>query len=454
MSGRTQYGQLMHAAGQQILAAGVELETMAFRDEAQARKALVAYRDLLHALGRHGKQLLGSDVQVMFVRAAVNPDPRDAAAARLVDHLAHVGQRDLAPARTKPGVAASWRAAAASVRTGTDLLATYRDPEGRWRTPEAAVLDDAAVRAAGFGELASIAIPVATAANSLGRRLGEAGLDAVAVDELVPETGPLREAAFEARRLANLGGFGAPLSTMEVARPPVRSGDPVVELEDRLARLHRVAWQLTREDWVGACTLADLAVAGVLVNEYAARAMRQVADTGSSSTPDLSVRRALSRFEQGGAAWRLVHLHVRQLRTTTPAMPGLRSDVVAVRQLLDQLVGPPGGSDAPARDLQSTVIGGARQFGDVAVWNLQVLEQQGKKGRLLVPGRFLTGDQVSDHPALVTLKLKGWLAPALKDHVEPLRAAYTAARTASCAHDQGPDEPAQHVELEGQTIQT
>ncbi len=84
----------------------------------------------------------------------------------------------------------------------------------------------------------------------------------------------------------------------------------------------------------------------------------------------------------------------------------------------------------------------------------QVLEDQGKKGRLLVPGRFLTGDPVSDHPALVTLKLKGWLAPALKDHVEPLRTACEAARTASCAHDSGPDEQAPHVELEGQTIQT
>ena len=72
----------------------------------------------------------------------------------------------------------------------------------------------------------------------------------------------------------------------------------------------------------------------------------------------------------------------------------------------------------------------------------------------LVPGRFLTGNQVSDDPALVTLKLKGWLAPALKDHVEPLRTAYEAARTASCAHDQGPDDPAQHVELDAQTIQT
>jgi hypothetical protein len=451
VTGRTQYGQLVHRAGEQILSANVALETAGFDDVAAAKQAVVAYRDLLHALGRHGSQLLGSDDRLRGIRASVNADPRDVAAAQLVDYLAHVGQRDLGGSRRR-GVAAAWRSAAASVRAGTDLLATYRGHEGRWLTPEAAVLDDAAVRAAGFGELASLSLPVATAANSLGRRMSEVGFAVRDVHELVPETGPLRWAASEARRLANLGGLGAPLSRLEVARPSVRSDNPVLELGDRLARLHRVAWQLTREERVGACTLADFSVAGVVINEYAARVIRQVAAAGPASTPDLSARRALARFEQGGACWRLVHLHVRQLRTPTPAMLGLRADVVAVRQLLNRLVGEVG---VPTREVQSAVIGGARRFGDVAAWSLQVLDEQGRRGQLFVPGRFLTGNQVSDDLVLVEAKLKGKLAPALKEHIEPLRAAYDAARLASSDRSSGPDEPPSYAMDHGcMTIQT
>lgn len=450
MTGRTQYGQLVHRAGEQILSANVALETAGFDDVAAAKQAVVAYRDLLHALGRHGYQLLGSDERLRGIRASVNADPRDAAAAQLVDYLAHVGRRELGGSRRR-GVAASWRSAAASVRAATDLLATYRDREGGWLTPEAVVLDDAAVRAAGFGELGSLSLPVATAANSLGRRLGEVGFAVRDVHELVPETGPLRWAASEARRLANLGGFGEPLSRLEVARPSVRSDNPVLELGDRLARLHRVAWQLTRKDWVGACDLADLAIAGIFVNEYAGRMMREIAAAGSASTPDLSVRRALSRFEQGGASWRLVHLHVRQLRTPTPVLPGLRADVVAVRRLLDQFVGDDG---IPSLQVQAAVIGGARRFGDVAVWNLEALENQSRRGQLFVPGRFLTGNQVSDDLVLVEAKLKGRLVPALKEHVEPLRAAYEAVRVASCDRAPGFDGPAYALDRGTPTLAT
>ena len=441
MTERTQYGHLVLKAGQQILAANVALETAGFADVAAAKQAVAAYRDLLHALGRHGRQLLGSDERLRGIRASLNADPRDAAAVDLVQHLSHVGQRDLGTSRRR-GAAASWRSAAASVRAATDLLATYRDQQGQWLTPEAAVLEDVAVRTAGFGELGSLSLPVATASNSLGRGLGDVGFAVKEVHELVPETGPLRWAATEARRLANLSGFGAPLSRLEVARPSVRSGNPVLELGDRVARLHRVAWQLARADWVGACDLADLAITGIFVNEYAARMMRQMEAADSTSTPDLSVRRALSRFEQGGASWRLVHLYVRQLRTPTPVLPGLRGDVLAVRRLLDQLVGDEG---IPSLPVQAAVVGGARRFGDVAVWNLQALENQNRRGQLFVPGRFLTGNQVSDDLVLVEAKLKGRLVPALKDHVEQLRVAYEAARLASCDRLPGPDSAPPYV---------
>lgn len=423
MTGRTQYGELLGSAGQHILRASLALESDRLPDRAAAEQTVIIYRDLLHALSQHGLQLIGSGPRLLGIRATDDADPRDAVAARLVDHLAYVGQRDLNRERTNTGASASWAAAGTSVRAATDLLATHRDHYGGWRSPDAAWLEDPQVRAAGFGELAAIAIPVAAAATRLALRVGQAGVDWGEVERIVPETGPLLEVALETRRLGGLAGTS--LATLGVARPAVRSGDPVIELGDRLARLHRVAWQLTREDRVGAGTLADLALAGVLVNGYASQLLRQATDRGSSSPADLSARRGRGRLEDAGAAWRLIHLHLRQLRTTTPPLPGLRGDLLAVRDLLAQLVV----TESPAsRHLQAVVVGGARGFGDIAGWNLQTLENLSRTGQLMVPGRYLSGNEVSDHPLLVEAKLKGRLAPVTKDRLDPLRDAYRAAK--------------------------
>lgn len=337
------------------------------------------------------------------------------------------------------------------MRAATDLLATHRDRDGGWRSPQAELLAGADLRAAAFGELAAISMPVAAAASALGLRVGQSGVAWAHVQRLVPDTGPLLAGAVEARRFGAL--FGAPLATLGVARPAVRLGDSVVELGDRLARLHRVVWQLTREQRVGACTLADFAVGGVVVNEYAARLMRQVAGVGSSTTTDLGVRRGLARFQEGGAAWRLVHLHVRQLRTPTPMLMGVRADVAAVRQLLDQLVGAAGNDGTASRQLRAVVVGGARAFGDVARWNVQVLDDQAQHGQLLLAGRFLTGNEVSDHPAFVVAKLKGLTFPAPKEHLEPLRDAYEAARTASLDTTPGAKEPPISLRNPGRLLQ-
>jgi hypothetical protein len=434
VSDRAQYGELMRVAGARILAASLVLQAQAIDGEVSARSAAVAYRDLLHALARHGRELFGGESNMWAVRAAINPDQRDAVGARLIDHLAHVAQRDMLQ-EPKGELAVAWQEGARSVRAATDLLSTLHDRRGGWRTPEAALLENPSIRAAGFGELASVTIPVGLAADGLGRRLEEVGFDDNVVHELVPETANLREVAYQTRKLANLSGFGRPLSTLEVARPAVRSEDPHLELTDRVARLHRVAWQLTKEEWVGVCSLADLAVAGIVVHEAAAGQMR-LASTAESGPPDISVRRALSRFEEGAAAWRTVHVQLRQLRTATPVVDGLRGDVVAVRRLLGVLA-----AEEPNRRTQRAVISAAGRFGEIAVWNVEAVETQGKKNRIYIPGRFLTGNQVSDEPVLVRAKLKGTLAPLQKEQVLALRSAYDAAKVASCAADSLAPEP-------------
>ena len=257
MNGGTRYGELVRSAGRHILTASVELERRRFADQPAALRAVTCYLDLLHALNRHGVQLIGSEMRLLGIRRADDADPREAAAARLTDHLAYLGQRDLGSVRDGGEVSASWAAAASSIRAATDLLATHRDRDGGWRSPEAEQLEAADVQAAGFGELAAISIPVAAAATTLGLRVGQSGVDWGVVHGLVPETGALLEVAVETRRLGGL--FGAPLATLGVARPTVRSGDPVVELGDR----HRDGRQLTQSSssQVRACEQLSLGAA-------------------------------------------------------------------------------------------------------------------------------------------------------------------------------------------------
>jgi hypothetical protein len=415
MSGRTQYADLIREAGRRILAANLQLETGQL-PVAPMTAELAAYRDLFHALGQHGLRLLGGEMGRRRIRASVVVEQSDIAGMQLTDHLMHVGQRSFAE-RDDDGVVASWQCAADVVRAASDLLATHRDASGEVRAPEGDVLNQAAVRAAGFGELASLAIPVATAADGLSRRLLEAGLKEREVDHLVPRTASLREACLASRHHAQLGGIGRPLAELHVARPAVRYENPVLELQDRVARLHRVAHQLTREDRVGVCTMADLAVAGVVLNETAAGVLRGT--TPLAELPDLAHRREIGRFKEGAAAWRELHAHLRILRTTTPAIAGVRGDVLAIRELAKGL-----GQGEPTWDVQAALVGGARRFADVAVWNLRTLEGQAKCGRLLIQGKHLTGNQVSDDPNLVRAKLKGLLVPVLDEHVEELRSAF------------------------------
>ncbi len=416
MSERTQYGDLVRIAGSHILDASVFLQHRPFADVEQGRQALAAYADLLHALAGHGRQLFGSDTRLAAIRGSVQS--REVAAALMVDQLAHLGVKDLSDVAGVTGAAQSWREAASTMRAASDLLATYRQPDGSPRTPTAALLDDLSIRTAGFGELASLTLPVVSAADALGQQLEHVGFTPREVDHLVPETRQLAEAAREARRAANLGGVGLPLARLEVAKPTVRRQDPVAELRDRLDRLHRVAWQLTQEDWVGICTLADLAVAGVLVNQRAAA----MSVTPAAMT-DLSARRARAGFEQGAEAWGSVHGHIRELRTGTPALPALRADVIAVRELLGQAPGDP--------SLERVVFEGAEHFGEIATWNQLVVERQAARGRVMVPGRFLSGNEVSDDQMLVRAKLKNLLAPVPPGHLDPLADAYRSAEAAA-----------------------
>ena len=431
----TQYGELLRSASRHLAAASVTLEIGRFTGPRDARQAAVAYRDLLAALGSHGGQLLGSPVRLAGISASAQPEPHNLVAAELLNELARIGVRNQVNDLGSAPVARAWSDAAAQLRAATDLVATHRDPGGGWRSPQAQHLDDPRVRAEGFAELGALTVPVAAAASMLGGRARQAGLSWAEVDDLVPDTDRLAEVARRARQLGGRLATASPLDRLGVANPPVRTGEPLVELGDRLGRLHRLAWHLTRAEQPGILTLADFAVAGVLVHQQATTLWQPPTDRLPSAAGEPPAPAVWTPFTGGAAAWRLVHLQIRQLRTPNPASVKVRAEVVAIRDLLTHVVGEARSNphDPRSRQLQGVLVGAVRGFSDIATWNRQVFDDLGRNNQIFIPGRYLSGNEVSNRLDLVEVKLNDTIMAATAQHQYPTAAAYDTALTASQA---------------------
>ena len=167
------------------------------------------------------------------------------------------------------------------------------------------------------------------------------------------------------------------------------------------------------------------------MHEQANRFLRNV----FRAQPDAS--QLLESHTQAGAAWRLVHVYTRQLRTAAPPMLGVRGDVLAIRNLQKCVDATPDREQPSSntRDLESVILGGARAFTDVARWNLEVLENLAHARRLYMPGRLLSGDEMTNDPALVQAKLKDRMTPAAQERIESLQAAYRSAQRGGPTHN-------------------
>jgi len=425
VTGRVRYGDLLRDASHHLLRGTVILTRDRFDDTAEAHAAIAAHQGLLHGLGRLGRQLFGADLGVPGLRLSAEGDPRRAASVRLVDELAAVGHARSWGAGARPaGVAAAWGAAATAVGAAGDLLATHRDPGGGWRNPHAALLDDPAVRAVALAEVAALVVPLAQTTEQLGLRSGQAGVPWSQLQQLVPPTRVLAQLATQVRAAAG-APTGRAMARIEVARPAVRVGEPLVELGDRLGRLHRVAWQLTREPHVGAATLTDFAAAGVLVHEAAARTLRRLMGSAPDQTLVPRLRNSVETVTRSGAAWQRIHLTLRSLRTATPGLAAVRGDMIAVRGLLGDVTRADSGSQA-TRALP-VLLGAVGSYAYVAGWNAQALDRVAGTGQAYLQGVALPRDMVSDRPDLVDAKLRNLLTPAPQAALDDLRDAYLAA---------------------------
>lgn len=441
-TGRTSYADLMGDAAHHVALASVALSREPLSDPGNARTTVESYWQLLKALHQHAWQLAGGSQRIEGISASAGPDLPDAAAVRFIDALArtarHPAAWDACPAS---GVGIAWSSAAASIRTATDLLSTHRDPRGVRLTPEATMLDDPEVRAQGFSGLADIATTVLAAERDLGLRCGQAAVPWREVGRRLPDLEPARIAACDLVRdsRSNAGGRNF-LGALEVARPEIRSDDPVIELGDRILRLRQTAWQLTLEPHVGSASLTDFAAAAVIAHTHASAYLSRRTASEFTDFPTHSMAR---RTVGGRAAWTLVHLQTRQLRTASPGLGVIRTDLLAVRDLCRVVLplGGPVGLSANANDerrVRALVNGGIRSFADIAQWNAAVTDRIGLAGEFYVPARTLSGEQVTDQSALVEAKLRGRLAPAPGEQVQRLVESYAAAFAVAPEHSRKP----------------
>jgi hypothetical protein len=192
------YGELLDQAGTHLVTATLALAEQALTCEAAARDAVTAHGRLLAALRAHTATLLGGyPERIAGIRRSAHPDPRDLAAIQLLDalHESAPPESPLSAApRTEPAI--SWTAAARALGAASDLLATQRDSHGRWRSPQAWLLDEPDVRAAGLREIASVALVVAGAVDDPNFLSGERGTHAAELAHAVERIGACRAGAF------------------------------------------------------------------------------------------------------------------------------------------------------------------------------------------------------------------------------------------------------------------
>jgi len=447
------YGELLAAAADAVADANLAVGRRRFDSPMDAAQALVDFHGLLDALAGHTWVLLTPE-QAAGIRASQGPHRVEVAAiamAEAIGTLAGTG-RPHPGMRTQP--VTSWARAARCLRAAGDLLATHHTPGHGPRSPDADVLDDPDVRAGALSRLGLLTVTLLDAEDTLALRALQAGLHPATVRRALPG---LDHVADLARTTAGLGATesAAPggaagaasntaaglarLDNLGLVTPPIRTDHPVAELADRYTRVRLHAWRLLETPDYSITTLRDLAVLGVATHAHTAAL--HGADLTDRGAPSRQLKPLLDRAR----AWQEQHHTLTGLITAGPGDAVVREDLIAITRILQTLAPiittttPGRGRTAPLdRPLVGALNGAVATMTDIAGWNSLTLDRLARSGHVHVPGRALTGEQVTDRPDLATARLTGHLAPAPDDTRSAVTKAYQTLRT----HPFQPSPPA------------
>jgi hypothetical protein len=212
---------------------------------------------------------------------------------------------------------------------------------------------------------------------------------------------------------------------VQVTRPAIRADEPLGEVADRVARLHRFAWELVGHDRVGMGTLSLYAAGGFMLNSAVGQLAERVnLDPDRANSSLLGVAQRACEQAKG---WRSVHRQLAVLRTATPPAVGVRADVARINDQLRRLLDPQ--QPAPMRALP-TLLHSTELFGDVARWNATALEGQVARGEVWLVGNAIPRDLTSVHTDLAVAKLNGTVVRAPERVVAEVTRSYAGVHSA------------------------
>jgi hypothetical protein len=403
-------GQLLGQASARLAWALTVLHTDPVAD-ANARQAVQAS----HQVAAATAHLLRTVVPPTGTPAVVPARETAAALALALDELTVSQPRERPPSPAAGSIASAVHEAAIRVGAAADLLATHHDRTGRARSPDADLMrDPGAVDELlhQVGRLTEDQVRVMRAA--LTRSTGVAdvdGEDLAAVDRLARD---LQSAAPSAATRAGL-------INLTVAHPAIRHGDPVVELADRVARLRQAAWDLAGTPrTAGVATLTDFAAVGLLVHAHTAVG---ALDPDSPSDPP-----AVQRLLGGVDAWRQLRHQLLPLRSASPALVGVRADLLAVRHWLQTVapIPPSAGEPRPPVDADTvaTLRACAGVLPDIARWNAATFANLVQYDHVMVKAARLPGELLHDDPDRIRAALTGGYLPAPPPALQTVSEAY------------------------------
>jgi len=397
---------------------------------------------VLSAIEAHVWALIGPG-RAAGLRSALHPDPVEAAAL----HLAAAITETIGVEHPHPSLLAgphgAWGRAARSIRAATDLVSVHHDLAGSPRSPDSHVLESADARDAALSQIAALALTTASVEDALGLRVGQAGVPWATVRAWLPG---MQHVTLAARDLAQAAGSHGPhaLPDIGLIASRVQTGDAILEVTDRLARVRQRAWELVTSPERSVATLGDLATIGIAVHAHAAAF--HASPTGPAST-----------FVDRGRRWQTLGSKLAALLSPAPHDDVVRADLTALARLLPAIAplsGPGRAHEAdPTSRLTGATLGGAvNLMTEIADHNARTFAKITRTSTVYVPARALTGEEITDRPELVRARLSGKLAPAPERQLEDVNRLYQDLRSHPSPTAPGPAlgraEPDRIVDVE------
>jgi hypothetical protein len=289
-------------------------------------------------------------------------------------------------------------------------------------------LDQPQVRYAGLRRIAFLTLTAARASGLLRRRARLAGLRWSEVTRTLPDVTGVVSATENLLTVIADDGDGDAAGRLDgatVARPPIRTGQPLTELRDRITSLGQTAWEQQHSDEPA---LGDLTAIASAALAWLTAIRRCPAPAAVTSPQPLAMVSATAT-----AAWTKVRALLCGLTTLTGATPAVQGNAARLRQLLRDITELTDTGDSTPHELENvarihdTLAEGIAVVTEIAVRNRTTLSTMQRRAKLWVPSSSLTRDELSEHPTLADEWLHRRYVRALPRHVTPVLDAYTAA---------------------------